>query len=270
MCELFTRFYNKAYCLKKISNTTDCFCAERLGPHLLRHRESHNPLSPDTYRLFKVTKAAWQFWLQMIWAEPSHETHLTPDKSMDTTAHTNPLTGQSTPINGNWQTWGASSCPVKTWACPSQTPLSSLPWSLHSFYGTRITGPSTILRPERGRGEHSQVTINSVKFQTQDHSQLIAISVKEILQQQHNWVRSDFWRYIQTPSWVLNTACICVLWWVFHFRQLRLPCRLASFANWGTQCFTFLIFLFTVYLGGLNWYIWEDEMPSVRSPDLTG
>lgn len=125
-------------------------------------------------------EAAWQFWLQLSWAETSHETHLTPDKSMDTTAHTNPLAGQSTPINGNKQTWGASGSTVKTWECP---PRLHGPHSLRSFYIIRITGPSTIKDRERGWGTMMHTIqsnhVNTMKFQTQDHSPLIAISMKK-------------------------------------------------------------------------------------------
>lgn len=149
------------------------------------HRESHNPLSPDTHRLFKVTKKL-PGSSDYSWAEPSHETHLTPDKSMDTTAHTNPLAGQSTPINGNQQTWGALGSTVKTWACPPQL---HGPHSLRSFYIIRITGPSTIKDWKGGGGTKTHTIqsnhVNTMKFQTQDHSPLIVISMKEILQQQH-------------------------------------------------------------------------------------
>lgn len=166
--EPFTRFYNKAYYYKKISNMTDCFCAGAwLRPHAPTHRESHNPLSPDTQTLQSNKEAAWQFWLQLSWAEPSHETHLTPDKSMDTTAHTNPLARQSTPINGNQQTWGASGSTVKTWACPPQL---HGPHSLRSFYIIKITGPSTIKDWKGGGGTKTHTIqsnhVNTMKFQT--------------------------------------------------------------------------------------------------------
>lgn len=132
---------------------TDCFCAGAwLRPHAPTHRESHNPLSPDTQTLQSNKEAAWQFWLQLSWAEPSHETHLTPDKSMDTTAHTNPLAGQSTPINGNQQTRGASGSTVKTWACPPQ---------LHGPHSLCSMGLAQ-LKTGRGKGGQRRIPYSQI------------------------------------------------------------------------------------------------------------
>lgn len=163
--------------MKKISNATDYFSAAAwLHPHLAQAK-SQPTVTWHLQTLPSYKTAAWQFWLQMIWAEPSQETHLTPDKSM---------TQLLTPTHYQDKVRLLTGTESKHEHAPPKLHCPHCPGLSTVFTLQRSLGLAQFKTGNGGNTHHTVKSLLTVKFQTQEYSLLIVISMTEIPGQQHS------------------------------------------------------------------------------------